>query len=34
MGWRDLIDCLLETVYHRHIFFIVVGAFIFSRFIV
>jgi C4-dicarboxylate transporter, DctM subunit len=35
MGWRDLIDCLLETVYTTAtIFFIVVGAFIFSRFIV
>jgi C4-dicarboxylate transporter DctM subunit len=35
MGWRDLIDCLLETVYATAaIFFIVVGAFIFSRFIV
>jgi tripartite ATP-independent transporter DctM subunit len=35
MRWRDLIDCLLETVYTTAaIFFIVVGAFIFSRFIV
>ena len=35
MGWRDLIECLLETVYTTAaIFFIVVGAFIFSRFIV
>ncbi len=35
MGWRDLLDCLLETVYTTAtIFFIVVGAFIFSRFIV
>ena len=35
MGWRDLIDCMLETVYTTAaIFFIVVGAFIFSRFIV
>ncbi len=35
MGWHDLIDCLLETVYTTAaIFFIVVGAFIFSRFIV
>jgi C4-dicarboxylate transporter, DctM subunit len=35
MGWRDLIDSLLETVYTTAtIFFIVVGAFIFSRFIV
>ena len=35
MGWRDLVDCLLETVYTTAaIFFIVVGAFIFSRFIV
>jgi len=35
MGWRGLIDCLLETVYTTAaIFFIVVGAFIFSRFIV
>jgi len=35
MGWRDLIDSLLETVYiTATIFFIVVGAFIFSRFIV
>jgi tripartite ATP-independent transporter DctM subunit len=35
MNFRDLIDCLLETVYTTaSIFFIVVGAFIFSRFIV
>jgi tripartite ATP-independent transporter DctM subunit len=35
MGWEDLIYCLLETVYTTAaIFFIVVGAFIFSRFIV
>jgi tripartite ATP-independent transporter DctM subunit len=35
MGWRDLGECLLETVYTTAaIFFIVVGAFIFSRFIV
>ena len=35
MNWRGLIDCLLETVYTTAtIFFIVVGAFIFSRFIV
>jgi tripartite ATP-independent transporter DctM subunit len=35
MGWRDLIECLLETVYTTAtIFFVVVGAFIFSRFIV
>ena len=35
MGWRDLVDALLETVYTTAaIFFIVVGAFIFSRFIV
>ena len=35
MNWRDLIDCMLETVYTTAtIFFIVVGAFIFSRFIV
>jgi tripartite ATP-independent transporter DctM subunit len=35
MSFRDLIDCLLETVYTTAaIFFIVVGAFIFSRFIV
>ncbi len=35
MGIRDLIDCLLETVYTTAaIFFIVVGAFVFSRFIV
>ena len=35
MNFRDLIDCLLETVYTTaSIFFIVVGGFIFSRFIV
>ena len=35
MGWRDLLACFLETVYTTAaIFFIVVGAFIFSRFIV
>ena len=35
MDWRGLVDCLLETVYTTAaIFFIVVGAFIFSRFIV
>jgi tripartite ATP-independent transporter DctM subunit len=35
MGWRGLIDAFLETVYTTAaIFFIVVGAFIFSRFIV
>jgi tripartite ATP-independent transporter DctM subunit len=35
MTWRDLLDCMLETVYTTAtIFFIVVGAFIFSRFIV
>jgi tripartite ATP-independent transporter DctM subunit len=35
MSWRDLGDALLETVYTTAaIFFIVVGAFIFSRFIV
>jgi C4-dicarboxylate transporter DctM subunit len=35
MDWRDLIDALLETVYTTAaIFFIIVGAFIFSRFIV
>jgi C4-dicarboxylate transporter, DctM subunit len=35
MGWRGLIECLLETVYTTAaIFFIIVGAFIFSRFIV
>lgn len=35
MNVRDLIDCMLETVYTTAaIFFIVVGAFIFSRFIV
>jgi tripartite ATP-independent transporter DctM subunit len=35
MGWRDLIDCFFETVYTTaSIFIVVVGAFIFSRFIV
>ena len=35
MDWRGLFDALLETVYTTAaIFFIVVGAFIFSRFIV
>ena len=35
MSWRGLVDALLETVYTTAaIFFIVVGAFIFSRFIV
>jgi C4-dicarboxylate transporter, DctM subunit len=35
MSWRDLLEALLETVYTTAaIFFIVVGAFIFSRFIV
>jgi tripartite ATP-independent transporter DctM subunit len=35
MGWRELIDAILETVHTTAaIFFIVVGAFIFSRFIV
>jgi tripartite ATP-independent transporter DctM subunit len=35
MHWRDLVDCFLETVYTTAvIFFIIVGAFIFSRFIV
>jgi C4-dicarboxylate transporter DctM subunit len=35
MNIRDLIDCMLETVYTTAaIFFIVMGAFIFSRFIV
>jgi C4-dicarboxylate transporter DctM subunit len=35
MNWRDLVHCMLETVYTTAaIFFIVVGAFIFSRFIV
>jgi tripartite ATP-independent transporter DctM subunit len=35
MNWWDLLDCMLETVYTTAtIFFIVVGAFIFSRFIV
>jgi C4-dicarboxylate transporter DctM subunit len=35
MGWQELADALLETVYTTAaIFYIVVGAFIFSRFIV
>jgi tripartite ATP-independent transporter DctM subunit len=35
LGWRGLLEALLETVYTTAaIFFIVVGAFIFSRFIV
>jgi tripartite ATP-independent transporter DctM subunit len=35
MGWRGLLEALLETVYSTAaLFFIVVGAFIFSRFIV
>jgi tripartite ATP-independent transporter DctM subunit len=35
MRWGDLVDCFLETVYTTAvIFFIIVGAFIFSRFIV
>jgi C4-dicarboxylate transporter, DctM subunit len=35
MGWRSLLDALFETVYTTAaIFFIVVGAFIFSRFVV
>ncbi len=35
MGWRGLVDALLETVYTTAaIFFIAVGAFIFARFIV
>jgi tripartite ATP-independent transporter DctM subunit len=35
MGWRGLLEALLETAYTTAaIFFIVVGAFIFSRFIV
>lgn len=35
MGWRGLLDALLETAYTTAaIFFIIVGAFIFSRFIV
>jgi tripartite ATP-independent transporter DctM subunit len=35
LRWRDLVDCFLETVYTTAvIFFIIVGAFIFSRFIV
>jgi tripartite ATP-independent transporter DctM subunit len=35
MGWRGLRDALLETVYtSAMLFFIVIGAFIFSRFIV
>ena len=35
MGWRELADAMIETVYTTAaIFYIVVGAFIFSRFIV
>ena len=35
MGWRGLFDALLETAYSTAaVFFIVIGAFIFSRFIV
>jgi C4-dicarboxylate transporter DctM subunit len=35
MGWRGLVDALLETAYTTAaIFFIIVGAFIFSRFII
>jgi len=35
MGWRGLVDALLETVYTTAaILFIVIGAFIFSRFVV
>jgi tripartite ATP-independent transporter DctM subunit len=35
MGWRGLVDALLETAYTTAaIFFIVVGAFIFARFII
>jgi tripartite ATP-independent transporter DctM subunit len=35
MGWRGLLEALLETVYTTAaIFYIVIGAFIFSRFIV
>jgi C4-dicarboxylate transporter, DctM subunit len=35
MGWRGLVECMLETVYTTAaVFLIVVGAFIFSRFIV
>ena len=35
MGWRELVDALLETAYTTAaIFFVVVGAFIFSRFTV
>jgi C4-dicarboxylate transporter DctM subunit len=35
MGWRSLLEALLETVYTTAtIFFIVVGAFIFARFVV
>jgi tripartite ATP-independent transporter DctM subunit len=35
MGWRTFVDALFETVYTTAaIFFIVVGAFVFSRFIV
>ena len=35
MGWRGLVDALVETVYTTAmLFFIVIGAFIFARFIV
>ena len=35
MGWRGLLDAMLETVYTTAaLFFIVVGAFIFARFVV
>jgi tripartite ATP-independent transporter DctM subunit len=35
MGWRGLVDALLETAYTTAaVFFIVVGAFVFSRFVV
>jgi C4-dicarboxylate transporter DctM subunit len=35
MGWRGLVDALLETAYTTAaIFFIIVGAFIFARFII
>jgi C4-dicarboxylate transporter, DctM subunit len=35
MGWRSLLEALLETVYTTAtIFFIVVGAFIFARFVI
>jgi tripartite ATP-independent transporter DctM subunit len=35
MGWRGLVDALLESVYTTaSLFFVVIGAFIFSRFIV